>query len=508
METGPPPPTAPSSEPAIVPARRLPPGPVLGGLAVVLIAAAVVVGAVWVIPALSGRSPEPSGGARPSGIATAPSALTSPPATDAPGLRPSPAGSGPRPTSTTLPGGPFASTGSIAVVGNDGSLSLVTASGLSKPLAPAGDGSFLFPAWSPDGLRIAAIHAGPPDNAILVFDASRVASGQPAEPVVIFRSAVIGPFYLSWTPDGRSVSFLADEPDGLSLRVAPADGSAPLDGTGPGAKIRSGNPFYFDWIGNDRLLAHVGTGPFAFLGEIGLDGKSAAADLPSPGDFRSAVVNHDGTFDSFVRSGPGGSAEIVVAARDGSTEHTMPVFGTAAVAFDPAGDTIASIGPTQPPEPRYTIPLGSLRLLDARAGTVRTLLEGSVVSFWWSPDGKMIAALRVQPVAGATPSKGPSSPTGPAPSATEQPTEIRLLFVDVATGEIRSQPIVHPGQQFIDQVLTYFDQYALSHRLWAPDSSSLLFPVADANGATRIAVMHPNGDPPVLIDGAAGFWSP
>ena len=76
--------------------------------------------------------------------------------------------------------------------------------------------------------------------------------------------------------------------------------------------------------------------------------------------------------------------------------------------------------------------------------TPRTLLDGSVVGFWWSPDGATIAALRVATVDGAP--------------------EVRLVFVDVASGDIRAEPLVRPSLVFIEQVLPYFDQYALSHR--------------------------------------------
>lgn len=403
----------------------------------------------------------------------------------------------------------------MAVVGNDGSVTLVDAAGHSVGLAPASDASLTFPAWSPDGTRIAIIRTST-DHSIAVFDARAAASGRPVQPVVIFRSAVDGPFYLSWTPDSRSVSFLADGPDGLSLRIAPADGSAPLDGTGPGAKIRSGNPLYFDWFDGSRLFAHVGTGPFAFLGEIGLDGNSAPPVLTAPGDFRAVAVSHDRSFVGYVRAGAGGSADVVVARLDGSIERTMPVFGTAGVTFSPVDETVASIGPTKPGPTAYAIPLGPLRVMDPASGKVRTLLDGSVVSFWWSPDGSTIAALRVQPIAAATPSAsatpassaGPAASASPAPSPTEPPTEVRLLFVDVASGEIGAQHVVRPGQLFIDQFLTYFDQYALSHSIWAPDSSSILIPTVGDDGTTRIAVIFRNGDPPRAIEGLIGFWSP
>ncbi len=400
---------------------------------------------------------------------------------------------------------PLAAGGSIVVLGNDGSLRLVTADGTVTQLASTVDGSFAFPAWSPDGTRIAAIRSNATENAILVFDPSSAGSVLPIPPQVIFQSPTIGPFYLSWTPDGERVSFLASGGTELSLRVAPADGSAPLDGSGPGATIGSGNPYYFDWIDAEHLLTHVGEGDTAQLGEVGLDGAAVAPAVASPGPFRSAVVSPDGRFISYVRDGSDGTSSVVLAERDGTEERTMPVFGYAAVSFDPTGHTVASIGPAEPDPNPITLPVGPLRLLDPD-DEPRTLLDGRVLSFWWSPDGETIAALRVQPVDGSSPSA--EAVVSPVASAAPMQTEARVLFVDVASGDVRSEVVVVPGKLFIDQFLTYFDQYALSHQIWAPDSSSLLFPVADPNGGTRVAVLSRDGSDPILLDGQAAFWSP
>ena len=400
-----------------------------------------------------------------------------------------------------VPGPRVGANGSVALLGADGSLTLVEAGGRTIELASAADGTFVFPAWSPDGTRIAAMRQTTTDHAIVVFDAPSAASGAPAEPRVIFQHPTIAPFYMSWTPDGTRVSFLADEGGGLSLRIAPADGSAPLDGSGPGATIRSGNPLYYDWIGGDRLMAHIGAGAGAFLGEIALDGSSVAPAIQSPGDFRSAVVSADGSFAGYARVSTGGGPEVVVTGRDGSNVHPMPVFGPAAVEFDPTGHTLASIGPTAARAEPLAIPVGPIRLIDAETGRVRVLLDGDVVSFWWSPDGKTIAAIRIQPIEDAV-----ASPS-PAGSAAAPSQEIRLVFVDVASGSATSR-VIAPGQLFIDQLLTYFDQYQLSHRLWAPDSSSILIPIARPSGETLVAVVPRNGDPQVLLDGVIGFWSP
>ena len=127
------------------------------------------------------------------------------------------------------------------------------------------------------------------------------------------------------------------------------------------------------------------------------------------------------------------------------------------------------------------------------------------MSFAWSPDGRTLAALRVVPIPGgstiASVSPAPSPP--PSPAATNQ---VRLTFVDVVSGAIRSDPVVVPGATFIDNVLAYFDQYALSHRLWAPDSSSFLLPAVDQAGTTHVDVFYPDGGDPVQLINT-GFWS-
>ena len=125
------------------------------------------------------------------------------------------------------------------------------------------------------------------------------------------------------------------------------------------------------------------------------------------------------------------------------------------------------------------------------------------MSFWWSPDGTTIAALRVQPVTATEVSS--SAAASPSPDTV---TEVRFLFVDVASGDVLASTVVVPGQLFIDQLLTYFDQYALSHDLWSPDSRSFLLPVRDAAGRTQVAVMPRDGSEPTLLPGQVAFWSP
>jgi len=417
----------------------------------------------------------------------------------------------------------------VVLIDRHGALVTVDAAGSETVLADEPGTTFGFPAWSPDGLRVAAIAYGTAGAAITIFPVpARDQHPSPApSPVVVYRSAAVPPFYLYWPPDGSRISFLATESDGISLRVAPADGSAPLEG-GPGTVIRQGAPLYFDWIATDRLLLHVGTGAAAFLGEVRQDGTPAAPALTGAGDFRAAVTGPSGRYLAFVR-GAVPSAELVVAARDGSAEHATPVFGPAAIVFDPTGDTAATIGSLEASATPLAFPIGPLRLIYAASGATRTLLDGTVVGFFWSPDGRTIAALRLQPGSGSTvadrstvspaaivaaaaianPSGSSASPLeAPSPAPTPGP-ELHLLFINVADGAVRSDRIVHPTERFVNEFLPYFDQYALSHHVWAPDSSAILLPLVDATGADQLVSLQPDGNPsPHVFDGTVGFWSP
>ena len=406
--------------------------------------------------------------------------------------------------------------GLIAAVDDSGALVTLDARGGSKVSYAAPGVVFGFPAWSPDGSRIAVVGQRANDAGIYVFTVNR-ATGVGSEPTVVYRSPDRPPFYLYWTPDGRHVSFLTTEPDGLALRVAPVDGGAPLDGNNVGSVIRRGAPLYFQWVNADRVLLHVGGGSEAFVGQVDLDGASVGSPVVATGIFRTASLSHDGRYLAYATSGTGTAGDIVVEAVDGSASQRLPAFGPAAMLFDPTGDTLAMIAADKPVAEALPIPSGPLRLVDSASGAARTLLDGSVVAFFWAPDGRTIAALRV-----VSPGQGPAAIVGRAVLAGfEVPdreadgtglaagSTVVLSFVDVSTGAVRSERNVRLADSFVGQLLPYFDQYALSHSLWSPDSGSILLPLVAPSGRDQLAVIPADGSDPVPIaDGSRGSWSP
>ena len=65
------------------------------------------------------------------------------------------------------------------------------------------------------------------------------------------------------------------------------------------------------------------------------------------------------------------------------------------------------------------------------------------------------------------------------------------------------------GDLFANQVLPYFDQYALSHRVWSADSATIALPLVADDDTTGIVVLHADGSNAQRVsDGVAAFWSP
>jgi WD40-like Beta Propeller Repeat len=433
------------------------------------------------------------------------------------------------PAPITVPIVPVAPTSPalIASVDDNGVLWTMDDGGGSRVTYPAPGVTFGFPAWSPDGRRVAVVGLDANGGGIYVFDVPNAGAvnldGRPnpgqtegPDPTVIYWSQVAVPFYLYWMPDGRGIGFLAGEAIGLSLRVVPADGNSPIDGTAPGAVVRTGAPLYFDWLDPSRLLVHLGVGSTAFTGTVGLDGKRIGTALSGTGDFRSPSHSPDGRYVAFVRTGTGGSQQVVVARQDGTVSHQLKVFGPAAFAFDPAGSTLAVLAPTSPVSQDQPFPVGPIRLIDPASGAGRTLLSRPAIAFFWSPDGRSIAAiLPSQPGddqlsawrATLTGSVGPPKSAGPqdqAPGVTA-----RIAFVDVKTGVIGSDRVIHLADQFVGQLLPYFDQYDRSHHLWSPDSTSILLPLDDPTGTDlEVAVPADGSAARTVTGGANGFWSP
>ena len=173
--------------------------------------------------------------------------------------------------------------------------------------------------------------------------------------------------------------------------------------------------------------------------------------------------------------------------------------------------------------PTVELPVGPLKIVDPNSGKVRTLLPGSVVGFFWSPDGRSIAALRLS--SSGTPATADAATeakaTGAArttlareasyrdAAAASPGLDLQLTFVDPADGSIRSQRSIRLADVFTSQVLPYFDQYALSHRVWSADGTAVALPVVAADGSSEIRLYQADGSADTRVAaGVSAFWRP
>ena len=95
-----------------------------------------------------------------------------------------------------------------------------------------------------------------------------------------------------------------------------------------------------------------------------------------------------------------------------------------------------------------------------------------------------------------TKSRRSETPFPPSSSHRPRPRTgytLHLAFVDVASGSVRSKRDVRVSEKFALQLLPYFDQYALSHRFWSPDSASFMLPLVSEDDVVGIVLLPPDG---------------
>lgn len=391
----------------------------------------------------------------------------------------------------------------IVFVNNNGRLGTIAPDSSDERVIGSGNTLYQFPAWSPDGTSLAAIAASRTGVRVVVLsDASETSETE------IYASIAEAPFYLYWSPDSQKVSFLASSTSApMALHIADADGNEDSH------IVTTGGPLYWEWTRNsEQLFIHTGfAGADARLALIDATGDGSGLNIAAPGYFQAPGISADGRYLAYAEETGGGNSRVVIMEPATGNQQQQRHAGATALSWSPTASQVAFISSD---ETNSTGFVGPLRLLDAETGEVTLLSRETVVAYFWSPDGRYLAFLHLtNSDTGEMNAFNPWLPSSSKGLIGKNAVQTRLpdfdlSVIDVASGGGRTLISgFKPSLIFVSQFLPFFDQYAMSHSIWSPQSDALVLPIVHS-GKNQIAIFSVrDGRMRLLTEGNTAFWS-
>jgi TolB protein len=385
----------------------------------------------------------------------------------------------------------------VAYVGPDQQLYTVAPDGSDLRRLTDDDRIFQFPAWSPDGTQIGIVG----EDTLFTFP-DRDGAQTDDQYEILYQDETDRPFYLYWAPDGEEVGFLTNHADGLALHLASALSTLESQ------QLAVGQPFYWNWdAAGDELLVHtVMSGGAPLLAFLDLESGGFGENLADPGLFQTPGISSDGQYWAYAQRGSAGLNHVTIQESNGRSNLIDQQTGSVAMNWGPAEPSLAYISAGEHGHAFY----GPLQLVSAATGEHQVLVDDTIIAFFWSPDGRFIAYFKFSgPIEDSVQVRSDRLRKDSLSKTTSQQRALRLELwvIDLATGDSRWLIEFEPSRPFLSQFLPYFDQYALSHRLWSPNSDALLIPLMDSDGS-HLYLIPINGEEPIPIaDAEIGFWS-
>ena len=349
---------------------------------------------------------------------------------------------------------------------------------------------YSWPTWSPDGQRVACFRvvAGEdgPTEGLYIFDAKS------AQVLNAYQDQSLHPIYAYWAPNSQNLGVLLGGQGSLSL------GLWPVAGQKHPHTVAQGAPFYFHWRTDAQaVVAHVGGDTSAKEGHSVsvIDVADGARQFVShdPASFGPPSWSSDNRWLAYgERAKDREKTALMVAKADGSAPKSMGLWPEKiALEWSPTQPRLAVASSSLVGDPL----LEELQLIEALSGKKRTLVKDNFAAYFWSPDGKRILYAKRK-------------------LGTDLWTWAVVQVQDGTTEEVID--FIPSRQLFL--VFQYFDQYALSHRLWSLDSKQFVFSgAAGPNARPAEGIRNPaiytveakkGATPKRIANGHIAFWSP
>ncbi len=349
---------------------------------------------------------------------------------------------------------------------------------------------YSWPVWSPDGSRVACFRVnngehGPTDG-LYIFDVHS------AQVLHAYEEPGLRPIYAYWAPNNQHLAVLLGGPGAFSVGVWPVEGKQKPK------TVAQGAPFYFHWrMDGQALLAHAGGDPEAKEGHsvsvIDIGSGKRQLVTRDPAAFGPPSWSNDGHWLAYGNQMKNKEqSQITIAMADGSSPKSLGALPLRiAIEWSPTQPVLAVATSSFVGDPL----LEELKLIDVPSGKTRTLVKDHFAAYFWSPDGAHILYAK-----------------------RKLGTDLWAWAVaNVQDGRTYDVVDFVPSRPLL-LIFQYFDQYALSHRLWSPDSKHFVFAGAVGaevrpldglqNPTVYIVDAIAQAKPKSLADGHVAFWSP